>query len=251
MVSPAREAALRALGALSADRVDLGEALSRARDPLADVRDRALVTELVIGTLRWRGAIDHQIQRLSAKPLARLDSDVLDAIRLGAYQILYLARVPVSAVVNDTVGMVKASRFRSASGFVNAVLRRLSRERSRLSWPMRPANPDSDDGRRALVTHLSVVHSHPAWLVARWIDRYGATETERWLRFNNQPPAMTLAPNRLRSSRDDLAARLLAEGIQTEPTRLAPHGLTVSTGQALSSDAFRDGLCVIQDEASQ
>ncbi len=250
MPSPARVAAFQALRALSADRADLGDALSRARDPLIDVRDRALATDLVIGTLRWRAALDYQLQRRSAKSLERLDSDVLDALRLGAYQILYLERVPVSAIVNDAVALVKASRFRSATGFVNAVLRRLSRERESLSWPARPS-PVSGDDRAALIDYLSVVHSHPAWLVERWVDRYGAADAEAWLSFNNRAPAITVAPNRLRGSRDQLQVQLRAEGVEATPTTIAPHGLTVVAGNVLSSAAFRDGACVIQDEASQ
>jgi 16S rRNA (cytosine967-C5)-methyltransferase len=134
MPAPARAAAFRALSDVSAGRVDLGEALSRARDPLADSRDRALATDLTVGTLRWRGALDYQLQRLSTKPLHRMDAAVLDALRLGAYQILHLERVPISAVVNDSVNLVKASGVRSAAGFANAVLRRLARERDLLVW---------------------------------------------------------------------------------------------------------------------
>jgi 16S rRNA (cytosine967-C5)-methyltransferase len=241
MPAPARAAAFRVLGAIRSGRVDLGEALSRARDPLSDSRDRALATDLATGTLRWRGALDYQLQRFSAKPLARLDAEVLDALRLGAYQILHLERVPISAVVNDSVDLVKASGVRSAAGFANAVLRRLARERGALVWP--------DPGDR--VEHLSVVHSHPAWLVRRWLDRYGEGETERWLRFNNEPPAMTLATNRLHNTRAELAARLRNEGVSTVATTVAPFGLIVTEGRPLTSAAFRDGYCVVQDEASQ
>jgi 16S rRNA (cytosine967-C5)-methyltransferase len=241
MPAAAREAAFRVLRAIESGTLDLGDALSRARDPLSDARDRALATELATGTLRWRGAIDYQLQRRSAKPLAKLDAPVLDTLRLGAYQILYLERVPVSAVVNDSVDLVKAAGLRSASGFVNAVLRRLARDRDTLTWP----------DRSNLVEHLAVVHSHPEWLVARWLARYGDRDTEAWLRFNNEPPAMTLAANRLLGTRDELAARLASEGVETEPTPLAPHGLRVISGRPLASTAFRDGYCLVQDEASQ
>ena len=241
MAAEARTAAFRVLRAIGSGRGDLGDALSRARDPLTDPRDRALATELALGTLRWRGAIDYQLQRLSTKPLARLDAAVLDALRLGAYQLVYLERVPVSAAVNDSVDLVKRAAVASAAGFVNAVLRRLARERETLSWP----------DRSDLVEHLAVTHSHPAWLVRRWIDRYGAATTEDWLSFNNRPPAVTLATNRLLGSREDLAARLLAEHITTSPTAVAPHGLVVASGRPLVSSAFRDGYCLVQDEASQ
>ena len=241
MPAPSREAAFRVLRDITAGRVDLGEALTRARDPLTDSRDRALTTDLATGTLRWRGALDYQLQRLSAKPLPKLDAAVLDALRLGAYQILYLERVPISAVVNDSVELVKAGGFKSAAGFANAVLRRLARERDTLVWPE----------RGNLVEHLSVVHSHPTWLVRRWLDRHGESTTEQWLRFNNQPPAMTLATNRLLGTRDQLMERLRVEEVATTPTPTAPFGLTVTSGRALTSAAFRDGYCVVQDEASQ
>ena len=241
MAAPARAAAFRVLRVIAAGRGDLGEAFSHARDPLPDVRDRALATELATGTLRWRNALDYQLQQRSTKPLAKLDDAVLDALRLGAYQLLYLERVPTSAVVNDSVDLVKRGGFSSAAGFANAVLRRLARERETLSWPSR------DD----LPYHLSVAHSHPLWLVQRWIDRYGASATEHWLRFNNDPPALTLAANRLRNSRDELIDLLAREGIEATKTGIAPHGAVVREGRALASSPFRAGRCVVQDEASQ
>lgn len=223
------------------ERSDLGEALARSRDGLSDARDRALATDLATSTLRWRGAIDYQLARLSGRRLDRLDPEVLDALRLGAYQLLYLERVPASAVVNDGVSLVKAARFKSAAPFVNAVLRRLSRERDQLSWP----------SREHLVEYLSTVQSHPAWLVEKWIARYGADITERWLQFNNQTPALTLAANPLVATRDEVASRLAREGIRTEPTTIAPNGLRVLDGRPLSSPAFVEGAFLVQDEASQ
>lgn len=239
MTAPARAAAYQALRLV--DRADLGDALARSRDAVTDVRDRALVTDLVTGTLRWRGAIDYQLARLSGRRLEKLDPEVLDTLRLGAYQLLYLERVPPSAVVNDAVSLVKAARFKSAAPFVNAVLRRLSRERSQLVWPSPSDRLD----------YLSIVHSHPAWLVERFMSRYGADATEQRLRFNNQTPALTLAANRLVTTRDEVATRLLTEGVRTELTPIAPRGLRVLEGRALSTAAFADGAFVVQDEASQ
>jgi 16S rRNA (cytosine967-C5)-methyltransferase len=234
-------AAYRVLRGIGSGRVDLGEALSRARDPLPDPRDRALATELATGTLRWRLAIDYQLQQRSTKPLAKLDGGVLDSLRLGGYQLLYLDRIPVSAIVNDSVELTKSNGLGSAAPFVNAVLRRLARERQAIGWP----------DRSDVVEHLSVVHSHPAWLVERWLARYGEDVTTRWLTFNNHPPSLTLATNRLRGTRSQLAGRLRGEGVDTRPTPVAPHGLVVERGHALSSEAFRSGLFVVQDEASQ
>lgn len=239
MIAPARAAAYQALRLVMT--ADLGDTLVRTRDPLEDPRDRALATDLVTGTLRWRGAIDYQLARTSGKPLDRLDPEVLDALRLGAYQLLYLERVPASAAVNDSVNLVKAARLKSAASFVNAVLRRLARARMGLSWPP----------RARVVEYLSVVHSHPEWLVTRWVARFGADVAEAWIRFNNIPPMLTLAANRTRTDRDALAGRLGAEGVKTEPTAVAPHGLRITEGRSLNTPAFRTGLCLVQDEASQ
>lgn len=239
MIAPARAAAYRALRLI--ETADLGDTLARTRDPLADVRDRALATDLVTGTLRWRGAIDYQLAARVGKPLDRLDPEVLDALRLGAYQLLHQARVPPPAIVNDSVNLIKRDGFKSAAPFVNAVLRRLARERDALAWPYR--------GDR--VAHLAAVQSHPAWLIERWIARHGAEATERWLRFNNTPAPLTLAPNRTRITRAALAERLAGEGIDTAPAPVAPHGLRVTRGHPLGSAAFVEGLCLLQDEASQ
>ena len=250
-ISPARIAAFRAIRDIASGRADLGDALSQRRDALPDVRDRALATDLVTGTFRWRGRLDYQIQLRSSKPLRKLDEAVLDALRLGAYQLLYLERVPASAIVNDAVAIVRQAKFSSAAGFANAILRRLAREREQLTWPSRPSQLESAADRRALVEHLAVIHSHPAWLIERWLDRYGVDAAEQWLRFNNQPPALTLATNRLVTTRDALRSRLAQEHIETTPTPHAPYGLVVTAGRALASDAFRSGACVVQDEASQ
>ncbi len=238
-MAPAREAALRALRLVAT--ADLGETLARTRDTLDDPRDRALATDLITGTLRWRGSLDYQIERLSGRPIDRLDIDLLNALRLGAYQLLHLQRVPPSAVVNDSVELVKAARLRSAAPLANAVLRRLIRERDALTWP-------SGD---SLLEHLSVVHSHPSWLVSRWLARYGPQTTEAWLRFNNQPPALMLAVNRGLVSREEAAMRLGEEGIRVEPTRFASHGLRVLEGRPLNTSAYKDGLLLLQDESSQ
>jgi 16S rRNA (cytosine967-C5)-methyltransferase len=249
-IARARMAAFHALHAISAGEVDLGEALGRFRDPLSDVRDRALATELVTGVLRWRAALDYQLSQRAKTPLARMDPPVLDSLRLGAYQVMHLERVPVSAAVDDSVELVKRAGVASARTFVNGVLRRLARERGALTWPERPAS-GADADLTALASYFAVVHSHPEWLVARWISRLGVDVTETWLRFNNHHARLTLAPNRLRHTRDQLRARLQAEAIPSDLTTIAPHGLLFNDAQVLSSTAFERGDAVVQDEASQ
>jgi 16S rRNA (cytosine967-C5)-methyltransferase len=251
MIAPARAAAFAALTDLTTNNATLGDALAHAKTRVTDARDRALVNEIVTGTLRHRLALDYQLSLRIARRFAKLDAAVLAVLRMSAFQLLHLTRVPASAIVNDAVGLVRTAGTSSASGLVNAVLRRLARERDTLTWPERPATVDSPGARAQLVEHLSTVHSHPAWLVERWLDRYGETATESWLAFDNLPAALTLAANAARISRDDLAEALAADEVSTTPTRVAMRGLLVTGGSALTSRAFRDGLCLVQDEASQ
>lgn len=246
MIAPARTAAFHALTAIAAGRADLPAALARSRDHLQDERDRSLTAEIVTGTLRWLRALDHVIANAAQRPLHKLDPEVLTILRLSLYQILHLDRVPASAVVDDAVNLTRGARKPSASGFVNAVLRSILRQRGHLSLPVRPA---SSADRDAAIAYLGITHSHPSWLVARWFDRVGLDAAERWVRFNNSTPALTLRANRLQTTRDALQAELAARGVETELSGYAPDGLVVRSGNALAADPA--GRFVVQDEASQ
>lgn len=246
MIAPARTAAFHALRAVAADREDLPAALARSRTHLSDERDRALAAEIVTGTLRWQRSLDHLIEHFANRPLPKVDADVRTILRLSVYQLLHLDRVPASAVVDDAVTLTRAARKVSAAGFVNAVLRSLLRQRHRLPLPSRPADPGQ---RGDALDYLGITHSHPEWLVARWLDRYGFEAAERWVRFNNETPPLTLRANRLRASRDRVRAALSRDDIDTEPTRYAPDGLIVAGGNPLRQAG--DGTFVVQDEASQ
>ena len=248
MIAPARLAALDALRQIDAERLDMGEAVARVRKPLSDERDRALLLEIVSGTLRMRAALDHQLALRLSRPIGRLDGMVREILRMSAFQLMYLTRTPSSAVINDAVDLTRRGGKSSATGLVNAVLRSLNRDRQKLTWPARPADAA---GAGAMAGYFSVVHSHPEWLVARWLARYGAADTERWLTFNNHGPALCLVPNRALASREALEEELKSDGVDTQRTTRASHGLHVTSGQALGTRAFREGRCLVQDEASQ
>ncbi|NOT26730.1 MAG: 16S rRNA (cytosine(967)-C(5))-methyltransferase RsmB [Acidobacteria bacterium] len=247
MTAPARVAAYHALRAIADERADLPTALAQSRQHLSDERDRALTAEIVAGTLRWQRSLDYLIEHFAARPLDKVDRDVLHILRLSLYQLLHLDRVPASAVVDDAVDLTRLARKTSASGFVNAVLRTTVRQRSRLPLPPRP---DEGGDRDAMLTYLGITQSHPEWLVARWLDRYGFDATERWVRFNNEPPPLTLRANTLRGSRETLTGTLGKVEVSTEPTRHAPHGLVVTAGNPLREPSAT-GAFFVQDEASQ
>lgn len=246
MTAPARTAAYHALRAVALERADLPTALAHSRQYLPDERDKGLAAEIVAGTLRWQRALDHLITHFARRALSTIDPEVVIILRLSLYQILHLDRVPASAVVDDAVDLARGARKKSATGFVNAVLRNTLRQRTRLPLPPRP---DDATGRDATLAYLGITHSHPDWLVARWLDRHGFDAAERWVRFNNDTPRLTLRVNRLRLNREALAAGLAADEIETEPTRHAPDGLVVTAGNPLRRP--HDGSFFVQDEASQ
>src|SRR5688572_13578924 len=248
MIAPARLAAFEVLRVVGSGRQDLGSALHRARTKLTDERDRALAGEIVTGTLRWQGAFDHVIAAFANRPLRKLDPEVLDILRLTIFQLLYLDRIPASAAVKDAVDLTGKAGKRSASGLVNALLRRVSRERERLPLPARPENAAPRD---AAIAYLSTTLSHPAWLVSRWMDRYGFEAAEAWARFNNAPAPLTIRANPFKTTRDALRARLAEQAIETRDGTHAPDALVVVAGNPLASTLDEDGWFVVQDEASQ
>ena len=142
MIPSARHAALVILRDVRTGKLDLSSAQARVRSRLSDPRDRALVTEIVAGTLRWKARLDFALQKFSDRPLSKLDEDILDLLRLSIYQLLYLKRVPDHAVVNEAVRLTKNVGKRSAGGFVNAVLRRFLHDKKTIDFPFRPTSTE-------------------------------------------------------------------------------------------------------------
>jgi len=248
VISPARIAAFEILSAVSAGSADLPTAIAFARNSLRDDRDRALAAEIASGVQRWRAALDHLIVQFSKRDISRLDPEVVEILRLSAYQLLHLTRVPASAVVDDAVNLTGRAGKRSASGFVNAVLRTISRRRESLPLPARPANPSD---REAVLDYFSITLSHPRWLAARWLDRFGFEAAEAWQSFNNSPASLTLRANRLRTTPQELTARLAEDAVKVHPATYAPDGLIVDEGYPLRGAGLDQGWFVVQDEASQ
>jgi 16S rRNA (cytosine967-C5)-methyltransferase len=240
-VSQARYEALHILVRVERDRafadIALEHALERAR---LEPRDAALCTEIVYGTLRWRRHLDWRLTPHLSRPLPKLDPWVRALLRLTAYQLLFLDRVPRWAAVDEAVSVARLkSRAPGPAEFVNAVLRAFTRAPAP---PRLPADPIEAAGIR---------WSFPDWMAARWIARYGSDEAERLMAALNERPPVTIRANTLRISREDLAARLRDEELaETDPTRLASEGLTVRRGAVGRWAAFAAGWCTIQDEAS-
>lgn len=232
-VSPARTTAFHILQRVESGSVFAADLLHSNRLDALSGSDRRLATELVMGVLRWRGDIDFQIETLSGKPVASLDPEVLEVLRVGVYQICFLKDIPVRAAVHESVEIVKQARKRSAAGFVNAVLRKCARELPRRE------------------NHLDAVRrSFPPWLIERWHRNLGAA-TDAMLTASVSVPPTYLRPAAREVTREALAAELRQGGVSTEPAQYSPRALRVTSGNLNTTDACRDGKIVIQDEGSQ
>ncbi len=244
--SSARLAALRIL--LSTEEAGLltDEMLERfIAEAGLDLRDRALAVHLVHGVERYRATLDWRLGSVSDRPLRRLPLLAHMVLRLGAYQILYMEKIPPSAAVDESVRLIKAvgkKLRRDWSGFINAVLRSLIRTPF-AGWP---------DMNREPVQALAVRYSCPTWLVQRWIERLGQAQAEVWCRASLELPPLTLRVNRLRTTREALMDRFLQAGCTAKTTPVSSYGLSVDRHQTVQSlPMFHEGWFYVEDEAAQ
>ncbi len=263
-VSRARAAAFEILLRVETTKAYASELLHSAQFAKLSPADHGLLTELVMGVLRWRGVLDNKIAVHYGRPdqsesrkipalvakdatrmghpdraLGKLDLEVLTALRLGAYQILFLQRVPRHAAVNESVELVKSAHKRSAAGLVNAVLRKIGGTDSELDYRT----------------------AHPRWLVERWERIYGSEVTRKICEYNQSAPetSVRVNPHHSKIAKDGTPSNLgtatigllAAEGIQLEPGKLLTHAATVRSGDITRTTIFREHRLVIQDEASQ
>ena len=206
-------------------------------------RDRALATELVYGTLRWRGRLDALLARVLDRRLDALEPRVLDVLRLGAYQLAFCDRVPDAAAVSESVRLAHAAGLGRASGLVNAALRRLAREHATIALPALVEDP---------LGHLVHALSVPPWVAARWLRAFGPDEAAALATALNQPAPRTLRAHRRRNSRDALLAELHDRQVGAVPCRFAPDGIRlVGPADPARDPAFVEGRMTMQDEASQ
>ena len=209
------------------------------RTALLDVRDRRWTRELVYGMLRRRAAIDAILDARVKNGIAQLTPEVRDLLRLGAQQLLHMGSVPAYAAIAQTVELTKRRDSHGAAGLVNAVLRRVDRERDSLDVPM-PSDP---------LEALAIRESHPEWLVRRWAARFGYEGVARLLIANNAEAPLVARP--IGVSSEELAAQLREAGTEVEEAPLAAGSLVLRNVGALTAiGAFRQGHFHLQDPAS-
>ncbi len=230
-ISPARKAAFRILLAVERGQ-DHADDLLRADEvnKLAPA-DRHLATALVLGVLRWQIFLDQLTRPLLKRPNARLDPEVLIALRLGVFQLRFLDRIPDHAAIDESVELTKQSGHRFAAGMVNAVLR------SATAWG-RPMEEDSGK--------LAAVQAHPVWLVERWTSVYGAEAMQTICRHGQSQPRLSV-----RMESPAVQDEMNKAGIELASGELLTAARTVVSGDVTATPAFREGRVRLQDEGSQ
>jgi len=238
----ARESALRVLNACRVNGAwaDAAIAAQLGREPLKS-EDASLCTRIVYGVLQNRLLLDYYVGAFCSQRIDHLQQPLPDILRIGAYQLLFLDKIPVSAAVNESVELAKHNGRAAAAGLVNAVLRKLARQRAAL--PPLPEEP---------VERLVVETSHPRWLVERMRSLLGEDEAERFLRANNEPAPLTVQVNPLKTTGEALCEALAREGVTAKAHDWAPDCLTLSgTGEITTLRPFLRGEFIVQDAAAR
>ncbi|MGA2049093.1 MAG: 16S rRNA (cytosine(967)-C(5))-methyltransferase RsmB [Terracidiphilus sp.] len=232
-ISPARKAAFGVLQAVERGHSHSDDLLRSKAINALSVADRNLATALVLGVLRWQIRLDHQLQPLLKRPNAKLDAEILIALRLGAFQILHMDRIPARAAIDESVELAKQAGHRFASAMVNAVLRKLA------AAPR--VNPPEET-----VADLALAESHPAWLVERWARFYGLDAARAICLHGQTQPSLVV-----RLASDAVESELTANGIVLSPGQILTAARTVVSGEVAATSAFHEGRIRMQDEGSQ
>ena len=235
--SPARTTAFDVLLRIEQQDSYASELLHSNQYAKLPAADHGLATELVMGVLRWRSLLDAEIGRVSDKRMEKLDVEVLTALRMAAYQLLFLDRIPGRAAVHESVDLVKRARKGSAASFANAVLRKLAGSISAREVEAAECESAADLSRNL---------AHPLWMVERWVRQFGVARARKICRYDQHAPAAAV-----RLADVGTEAELKRDGIELGPGQLLASARRVQAGNVSGTRAFAEGRVAIQDEASQ
>lgn len=206
-----------------------------------DQRDENLIRELVYGVLENKLYIDYIVSKASKVKLKKIHPNILEILRIGIYQICFMDKIPERAAVNESVNLAKKYGHKGTIGYVNGVLRSISRDKEKYM------NIDNMDN----INYISIKYSHPKYLVRRWMEEFGLEFTEELCKENNKRPFLNIRVNTLKINKNDLQDVLLKQGIATREGKYADDCLIVDNPNGITAlDEFKKGLFTIQDESS-
>jgi 16S rRNA (cytosine967-C5)-methyltransferase len=234
-ISPARLASFEILGKIEREKAFSSVLLPLYEEKL-ETRDRALCHAMTLGVLRKKIRLDQIVQAFSKTKIAKLDVEVLNALRLGLYQLLFLDKIPDFSAINESVNLVALAKKTSAKGFVNAVLRRATREKPELKF--------ADETER-----VSIETSHPRWLIENWIRQFGFDETERLAKSNNETPRLVF---RLTAKSGEKTVEILRKlGVDLIESKIVPNAWRVEKANEMLFAYAGEGKIYFQEESSQ
>ena len=214
-----------------------------SRSPKTKAQDKGLLTQIIYGTIRTRGRLDWIIETLYQGEFASMDTGIKNILRAGIFQLLFMDRIPGFAAVDEAVKTAKKLH-PAAARLVNAVLRNFIRRKDAIPYPDKEEDP---------ALYISIYHSHPLWLVTKWIEMFGVEETEAFCKANNQIPPLAVRVNMLKTTRNRIEEEFVQSGFEVSKTEFSPDGLIVSNPPmpVRYTDLYNTGMIQIQDEGSQ
>jgi len=234
-VTEARRAAFEILRRVEKEGAYASNLLASSRYEQLSREDRALMQELVLGVLRRQSQLDFLIEHFAGRKLNKFDTEVIIALRLGLYQLRFLSRIPQHAALNESVNLVKEQKKLSAAPLVNAVLREAQRT-GEIDFSQRP----------------DIETSHPAWLLGRWVSRFGTEEAMAMAMANNTAPRVAFRFNTKKSSEEKTRSWFDENETTIRRSELAPGAWVIESGNlSAQSEPVREGWIYLQDEASQ
>ncbi|MBR3722690.1 MAG: 16S rRNA (cytosine(967)-C(5))-methyltransferase RsmB [Selenomonadaceae bacterium] len=213
---------------------------SEIRKNKYDDLDRRFLTEIVYGSVKMGITLDWILKKYVNRPMKKIPPMIRAILRISAYQVFFMDKVPISAVCNEAVKLTKKYAHQGTAGFVNAVVRAMDRERDKAKFP------DEDKAQS-----LSLSTGHPLWIIKRWTELYGFEETKKLAEFDNTEPILSVRTNTLKITRNELLRKMRNAGIDAEKSNITPEGILITKHGALDdTEAIQKGEAQVQDESS-